>query len=233
MAIADNLFQDAQKVTEDPWNPPQVVDEPPKDPPPSTRNSIPWERERSFTTLKDTLLDVVLEPGATFRAAHPDVSLLPALSFALILGCLAYGLNLGMQAVLRYFGGDIVLGPSILPGWTMVFFPFRLAFQTFFNAGLLHLALMVTGANTLRFGASFRISAYAIGATALFGAVPVVGHWVSLLVLFLVEVAAIRSMHKTTDGKAAFAAIAPVLLRWAFFLGLALIGGYSVASLFD
>lgn len=235
MDITDNPFQDAAKVTEDPWNPPEAGDAPPGPPPPDHANSIAWERERSFTALKETLLDVLLEPGATFRAAHPEVSLWPALSFVLIFGSIAYGLNTALYAGLSYLGDDTVMGhqlASLLPSWTILFFPLTLTVNTFVNASLLHLALMVTGANTLRYGASFRISAYCTGATAVFSAVPIVGYWLSLVVLCLLEVAAIRRMHKTTGGKAAFAAIAPIILRWAFVWVFALLGIYSIASLF-
>jgi hypothetical protein len=156
---------------------------------------------------------------------------LPALGFTLIFGCLTYGLNFG----LRRYGGAMVFGhalPSLMPSRALLVFPLQLAGSVFVNAALLHLALMITGANPLRFGASVRISAYATGATSLFSVVPMVGHWAGLLILFFVEVAAIRRMHKTTGGKAAFASLAPIVLRWGFFGGLALIGVYSIASLF-
>jgi len=234
--ITDNPFQDAAKVTEDPWNPPEVSDAPPDAPPPDHRNSIAWERERSFSALKDTLLDVLLEPGATFRAAHPEVSLWPALGFFLIFGSLGYAGSTAVVELMYYLGQERVLGhnlSSLLPSWTVVFVPVTLTVHIFINAALMHLALMVTGAKTLRYGASFRICAYCTGATALFNAVPFVGHWVSMVLLFIVEVAAIQRMHRTSGGKAAFAAIAPVILRWAFYGGLALIGIYSIASLFD
>ncbi len=190
-----------------------------------------------MSALKDTLLDVLLKPGATFRDAHPDVSLWPALSFVLIFGCLGVMLSMTIDFVSPGIraGASIATATEGFMGlfrWILLLVPLRIIASTFVNAGLLHLALMVTGANTLRYGASFRICAYCGGATAVFGAVPVIGHWVGLIALFLVQVPAIKHMHKTTDGKAAFAAIAPIILRWTFFGGLALAGIYSIASLF-
>lgn len=213
-----------------------MTDAPPSAPPPARGGGIAWERERSFVALKETLLGVLLQPVATFRAARPVASLLPALGFVLIFGGLTYGLHVGLDFVLRHFTGDMILGrpfPLVMPSWALFVFPISLTGGVLINAALLHLALMVTGANPLRFGVSFRISAYATGATSFFGVVPVVGHWAGMLALFLVEVAAIQSMHRTTVGKAAFAAIVPIILRFAFYATVALAVINAIASLFE
>ncbi len=82
--------------------------------------------------------------------------------------------------------------------------------QLFINAGVMHLGLMIFGANKRSYINTFKVACYSSGASAL-TIIPIVGPILGLYKI-AVEIIGLRETHETTTAKAILAwAIIPVI----------------------
>ncbi|GIX05660.1 MAG: hypothetical protein KatS3mg115_0063 [Candidatus Poribacteria bacterium] len=79
-------------------------------------------------------------------------------------------------------------------------------------SALYHLALIVLGGRNAPYRATFRAIAYVNGAMAWIAWIPVLG-WLGAWIWGIVlEVLALREVHRTTTGRAVVAVLAPLLV---------------------
>lgn len=236
--ITDNPFKDAPEVTEDPW---AATDAAGPQPQPTTAaggTPIPWEHTRSLSALIRTVIAILTAPRATFSGAKEATSLWPALAFVAIMGTASRWLgSLADFVWIRLTLGDTV-AENFTSAWVggigrwLALAPVRVVMMAFIGAGLMHLALVITGAAKRDFAASFRIVAYASGAMVVFSVIPMLGGWLTSLGIALLEIVAIRQVHQASTGKAAFAAIAPLVILYLWSFGALMLGISALGGLF-
>lgn len=201
-----------------PWQSPRTAPTGPEDH--VGGGGIPWEREQSAQSMFETVKAVLFQSQDTFAGADRDVGIGPAFTFALILG-IAGGLigNLwslaaggfvnGLSGMEGMGGMEGLLGGGI---FSFVLVPFMVVIQLFVGAGILHLCLMMVGAANSGFESTFRVVGYALGSSAPFQLIPVVGFIVGPIWALVVEILGVKEMHDTTTGKAVLAVLLPLLV---------------------
>ncbi len=183
----------ATDVAQDPGAPPPGDPGPPPPPPAPAPDGPPWERQRSFGAMLETIKGVLIEPGDTFRNASRTAGIGPALLFGLILGGAGsvialfwqyfMGAALGGGLGSSPFGGELppefadlfsFAGPTMLILW-LAMAPVMLLIGLFLWSAIVHLMLLLLGGASQGYEATFRTIAYCSGSTALFQAVPFCG----------------------------------------------------------
>lgn len=205
---------------EDPWAAPRVSDTADGHAAPHHGpSSLPWEEGYSLPNLLETIRRVTVATSQTFAEAPRDVGITPALLFGLLLAT-AFGLiGSGLQAIFIPHGDaipgelgrvlDVIGQPSVL---SLVITPVQVLLGLFIGTAIVHLGLMIVGGANSGFEATFRVLAYATGALAPLQIIPVLGPFVAGVWGLVLEVIALKELHETTGGKAAFAVLAPLLL---------------------
>ncbi|MFH0920465.1 MAG: YIP1 family protein [Fibrobacterota bacterium] len=165
-----------------------------------------------------TLREVLFSPAATFRQMMSDASLFNALLFGLIGGTVG-GL---FGSLWQYCAGLLwpsaaerfpaLFGTSILPVISILFIPLVNAIALFLVSAILHAGLKLAGGAHRLYPTTFKVYAYAQGATALFGIVPVLGTLTGFVWALAINVIGLREAHNTTTGKSALAVLIPIVL---------------------
>jgi hypothetical protein len=190
---------------------------------PELGDGIPWESEQSAQSLFETLKAVLLETQQTFGRASKTQSIGPAFIYVLILG-VAGGLigqlwslattgfmsNLAGIEGMEGMEGIGGLATSGVTGFLLV--PVWVVGGCFVVAGLVHLTLMMLGAASAGFEATFRVIAFAQGSAAPLQIVPVLGPLIGMVWGIVVEIMGIKELHDTTTGKAAAAVLLPLFV---------------------
>ena len=185
------------------------------------RGRCRWERRDSWLDLQamiEMIRDVLVDPANTFRKMRLSGDMASPLVFALILGSIgiiaACGWNIFTQGFKALPGPHGVEAFAISTGVNIVFMvisPLFVLAGLFIGAGILHLCLMITGGEKNGFEATFRVMAYAAGATALFQIVPFCGGLIGGIWSIVAQIIGAREMHETTTGKAVFAVLLPII----------------------
>jgi hypothetical protein len=190
---------------------------------PQPLQKIPWENRKElgfFNALFKTIVQVISHPTDFFRAMSKDEDYTEPLFFgamtSLFTMLISYiwvvPLVFIMPMMLASFGEDptSAFAGSFGMGFNMIF---QLIFGLimivpglFINAGILHLGVMIFGANKGGYVNTFKAVCYSSAAGAL-GVIPIVG-WILALYKIAVEIIGLREAHETTTGKA--------ILAWIF-----------------
>jgi hypothetical protein len=206
----------------------------------------PWERRREIgwgRGLRDTIAGVLFHPTGFFAAMPPAGGLEGPLTFVLLLSVIRTIASTAPTLVATGVYGAVLLPPGAegLPpevqallrgGFTLGAFqiccsPLEALIEAFVGAGLLHLALLVTGGARRGFEATLRVVCYA----GAFGAVAV-----ALLPLGLgaVAIGARMGANGAAAGVQAFDALLLfVFLLWALpvvAIGLRAVHGTTTAA---
>lgn len=226
---------------------------------------LEWERREELgfaSAFWQTLKGSLTSPHTFFRKVDPFGSYRDAIYYAVL--CLGMSLVGTLLSTGAQFGSSLLWQDSPwgggqvfndVPLWgvglgvvgAVVLLPPLMLLGTFINAGLLHLACMVVGADSGGYKATYRLLAYSQGTNAVVGMVQVVvallGVWhpiaytvVSLfgslaamvfgLYTLVLQVFGIRDVHQVTTGRA-FGAVAVL-----FGVGLLLVCGCYALMIF-
>jgi hypothetical protein len=188
----------------------------------SPRGDCAWERRSSFLdfpAMFEMIRGVLFEPSATFRRMKTSGDLGSPILFAMLLGTLGVlgGLfwNFMLQS-LGFLGHNAAVEEMFLSTGILVFMaiasPVFVLIGTFVSSGILHLCLLLTGGAKNGFEATYRVVAYATGATAFFQLLPFCGGLIGGIWAIVAEVIGAREMHETTTGKALLAVLLPLIL---------------------
>lgn len=191
------------------------------------RMGLPWETPpRSLDVWIQTAKLVLFSPSDAFsRMKIWGGCLLPFL-FALIGGMFSFwGLMLlGAIYGMLLLGNlprnfqDVVAG--LLGGGTVIVLlsvlvvPFTIAIGLAIVSGVHHLALKLVGAAKHDFEVTFRVSAFAYGATAWILFIPCLGPFAFVIWAACATSIGFAKTHETSMGKAIFVALAPWLASW-------------------
>jgi hypothetical protein len=101
----------------------------------------------------------------------------------------------------------------------VLFLPVFLIAGSFVSAALWHLGLMITGAATKPFEATYRAVAYAGGATSVLQFVPLCGGYLFPAANLIYGVVALKEAHRTDLWRVILAAVALLLLCCGLAMG--------------
>lgn len=194
---------------------PPPVDLPPLPPGAGNKSGPAWEQPGPWLgRFVDTVKGVLMEPTRTFAGMRREGGLAVPLSFAvigLIVGSLA---SLAFQAI----GAGASLAPFLrdsAPGVgsvlaTVIVIPVVATITLFVFAGLFHVMLLLLNGARHPFETTFRTYAYASGATALFGLLPVCGGLIGAVWSVVATIIGLTQTQETSTGTAAVAVLVPV-----------------------
>lgn len=181
---------------------------------------IAWERRKElgfFTALVRTIGQVIAHPTEFFRAMTKDEEVGEPLFFgamtALFVTLISYIWVIPILTAIPVIMGGITEEPAMAFAGSFSV-GIRMIIQAimqiiwivpalFINAGVLHLGLMIFGANKRSYINTFKVACYSTGASAL-TIIPIVGPILGLYKI-AVEVIGLRETHETTTGKAILA----------------------------
>jgi hypothetical protein len=182
-----------------------------------------------FQSVLETVQQVLLQPGETFEHVKPDGYFVPSLflvGFTLFFGLITLGYQVLMQLFLDSMG--VVTQPppeEMLFGYTggmflqitlgliqLVIGSILVVGLTFLKAGLIHVVLMMTGATRYGYETTYRICAYAWGATQVVYLVPCFGGLLAMIWSIVVATIGIDRGQDVGTGRALGAVLVPYLL---------------------
>jgi len=203
---------------QNPFEAPRAQPEAPFGAPEADASSIPWEVEYTVPNLLETIKRVTLETSDTFARAPRDVGLNAALLYALLMGGV-FGLvgTLLQSLIIPQAAGEIpgefapVVEALTQPGLSSVItVPIQVVVATFVGAAIVHVGLMIVGGANSGFEATFRVVAFVTGSIAPLQIIPVLGPLIGAIWGLVLEVLALKELHDTTGGKAAFGVLLPL-----------------------
>lgn len=176
---------------------------------PSWEQAGPW-----LGRFVDTAKGVLTDPTRTFANMRREGGLASPLAFAvvgLITGSLASLIfqTVGAGASLAPFVRDSTPGAVAVAG-TLIFVPVVATISLFLFAGLFHLMLLLLNGARHPFETTFRTYAYASGATALLGLIPLCGALIGAVWNIVVTIIGLAQAQETSTGTAAIAVLVPV-----------------------
>lgn len=187
---------------------------------------FPWEQraERGFLgALVETIRMVLLEPTRAFRSMPPMGGWGAPLFFFVLCATIGGVAGLGYQAVLNMLSPAAAGSPhqkvltealasTAVLGGTIMILPFFFAAAAFLTAALTHLGLMIVGGAKKSFEATFRVTCYAGGATAVLQLVPMCGAMLYWIWSMVATVTGLSEVHGIGKGRALVAVLLPSIV---------------------
>lgn len=195
----------------------------------NSRGDSAWERRSSWldvSAILEMIRGVLLDTGTTFRRMKLFGDFGSPLLFAMILNTIgmlgALFWNVVMDSMGMFAGykqvEELFISTGVMVVLTIVS-PLLVLIGIFITSGILHVCLLITGGEKNGFEATFRVVAYATGATAPFQLIPLCGGLIGGIWAIVAQVIGAREMHETTTGKALLAVLLPMI----FCCGCALV----------
>jgi hypothetical protein len=209
------------------------------------RSGLPWEHRETrgiFNAFTDTLTMILSKPATAFSVMRTEGGFSGPLLFAVIGGGIgaifAFILVLGASSfgMLSTTRHDAM---SAMFGMTVSWFGFigrlvMVAIAPFIWAALVHVSLMLLGGAKKTYETTFRVVAFAQGATAPLQLVPCCGGFIALVWNIAANCIGIARAHEIDSGKATLAVLLPLIVCCGGgFLILFLCGGIAALSSHD
>ena len=214
------------------------------------RTGPAWEQRQqlgSWKAIVETVKGVLSLPAHTFRTMRRDGGLGSPLLFWLFTGAvgiavgqvysvLLQGVMAGAMASAGAASGQqaaAMFGMNATVGaFSIIWMPIAFLIGLFIQAGLIHLTLMMLKAANHPFETTFRVVAYAFGATGTLHLIPLCGSTVAGLWGLIAVCIGLGPAHGTTTGKGVAATLIPfgVCCLLVFGLYAVIIGGVVAAS---
>lgn len=202
---------------------------------PPGRPGLPWERRAEigfFPALGKTLVVVLTNPSRAFREMRLDDDLWNPLYFLLIFGCTVAVVNfifsmagLPLQVFIweqmERFGYqapreelEIVQFFSSMAGRIvgLVLAPIVISVGAFVSAGLIHVVLLLWSGPQRGYVTTFKVVAFASGATTLVSLFPCGGGCIAIVWSLVVTILGLMAAHDIDGGRATVAVLAPNVL---------------------
>ncbi|MBJ7257933.1 MAG: YIP1 family protein [Chthoniobacterales bacterium] len=199
---------------------------------PVAGSGFPWEQRAQrgfFNALLETIRFVLLEPSKVFAGMPPAGGLGAPLFFFVLCATVGGVAGLAYQVILNAVSPGSgtpeqqalanALASTAVLGSTIMVLPFFFAALVFVSAGLTHLALIIVGGAKKSFEATFRVTCYAGGATAVLNLLPVCGALAAWIWNIIVMVFGLSEVHGISRGRALAAVLLPTLLCCALMFG--------------
>jgi len=203
---------------------------------PVVESGLPWEERAQrgfFNGLVETVRLVLLEPSKTFAAMPPVGGFGAPLFFFVLCATVGGVASLGYQMALNAVNPSSAtpeqqmllnaLASTAALGATIMVLPFFFAALVFISSALTHLALMIVGGAKKSYEATFRVTCYAGGATAVLNLLPVCGALAAWVWNIVAMVIGLSEVHGISKGRALAAVLLPTLVCCALALGAAML----------
>ena len=193
--------------------------------------SLPWEKRAEtgfWTSLFETIRMVLLEPKAAFATMKQTGGLGAPLFFFVLVASVGGAAGIVYQMVLNSVqpaatpqeqAAMAIFTSTAAVGATLMFLPIMFAALAFVSAALVHLSLMLVGGARRPFEATFRVTCYAGGATAVLQLLPVCGAFISSIWNFVCMVFGLSEVHGIGKGRAALAVLLPTIVCCGLLIG--------------
>jgi len=201
-----------------------------------------WEEHGHILNIVSffiTVRDVLFSPTLTFRHLKRDNAVFNAFLFGLIGATIGGAANTLWQFLVSIMG--FAPEGGALSRWfgttstfivTLFMVPLMSALSILLMSVVLHFILKLLGGADRGFPATFKVFAYAQGATALLGVVPFCGSVAGFFWLLVICIIGLKEAHETTHGKSMAAVLLPLALCCvcaAFAVFLLVLSGISLA----
>jgi hypothetical protein len=204
-------------------------------PVPVNAEAFPWEQraEKGFlNALLETIRLVLLEPARAFRMMPLVGGMGAPLFFFVLLTTVGGVAGLAYQLVINAVNPAAVtpeqrmvaeaLASTAVLGATIMILPFVFAALAFLSSALTHLALMILGGAKKSFEATFRVTCYAGGSTAVLQLLPVCGALAAWIWNIFLMVTGLSEVHGISKGRALAAVLLPTLVCCGLMVGAGL-----------
>jgi hypothetical protein len=192
------------------------------------KKPAPFEDRDNFSLVDgfiNTLKEVLFNPVQFFRTLHPKgdgfMPILYAIILIFIINIVGFffakilGLqDMWMKIFRQYMGDTFPYNESFMTRSMisqLLMLPFLQMIALIIVAGIMHLFVIIVGANKNGFIATLRVIGYSQSAS-VFQLIPFVGGLIGLVYYIVLYVIGIRELHETTTNKAAWAVFLPVIL---------------------
>lgn len=208
------------------------------------RTGLPWEHRDArglFNAFADTLAMVLTKPAAAFTVMRTEGGFGGPLLFAVIGGAIgaiiSFMLALGASSLGLVGNRHDAMGAMFGMTLSWMGFVFRLvmvALAPFIFGALVHVSLMLLGGAKKTFETTFRVIAFAQGATAPLQLVPCCGGLIALVWNIVASCIGISRAHEIDTGRATMAVLLPLIVCCGggifilfLFGGLAALGSHD------
>jgi hypothetical protein len=191
-----------------------------------------WENRYdrgAIAALLATVRDSLFRPTRLFRALKPAGPYSWALLYAVVVGTVGNLMGLLWHMSLGRFTEELPMlaGAGVVGTWMILATPVFVTVGVVVGSAIIHLCLMLVGGAADGYVATFRAIAYS-QAGQLWSILPLCGGLIAFPWTLVLQVIALRELHRTTTGKAAAAVLIPIVLC----CGAVLILGLTMFSAF-
>jgi predicted Zn finger-like uncharacterized protein len=197
------------------------------------RHATPWERRSQlglWASIKRTLGSVMFSPKRAFSTMPVRGGLREPLAFGLLVGSISimfgffWDFLIAHSGFVKPWGGfPISLSSPLLFLFFIFLAPLLEAINILVTSLIIHLLLLLVGAGTNKFEATFRVVAYS-QATRVWSIIPVIGSPIGWVWRSIVQIIGLKEAHDTSYGRIVVAFLIPlamlivVIAVGAFFL---------------
>jgi len=176
------------------------------------RGPTPWDVERSFAALKETVKASMMTPNVFFQRLSWQGQ--GHYTYVLAVGWLPTIVGTGAIYVLpSLFTGDTqaIMGSLLMVGCLVVFTPVQLFIALFLGGAISHLCLRILSAASAPLETTIRTVGYA-QSPAVLNIIPVCGSIVAAIWTLVLQVIGLKEVHETTYGRVIAALLLPTLV---------------------
>jgi hypothetical protein len=201
-----------------------------------------WERDGAgIDTFFETAWSVLTEPSRFFRRMRRDGDIGGPMLFAVIGGTIGVIASVAYQwiifSILPQAPGQpkfMVLGSIGLVALVCasIIVPVFIAVGCLLASGILHVLLLIVGGAEQPWETTFRVYAYALGATSLLDLVPCCGGLIAAFWMLAAVIIGLSKAHGISTGRAALAVFLPALVACGLVVavGVALVAIGGIAA---
>jgi hypothetical protein len=189
-----------------------------------SRGPSPWERERSFASLVETLRSTLLTPSEFFGGLALEGKGYGYWSYLIILGWPSAVLGAVIAFLVPSLAGFMGRGvapfaaqSAIMLGVVVLLAPLQLLIGTSIQAAIAHLFLRIVGGANARLETTVRAAVYA-QSVLIFNWVPILGPLVGGIWGLVLLIIGLKQMHSTSYGRVLAAVLLPVVVCGGFLL---------------
>jgi hypothetical protein len=180
-----------------------------------------WERTEGGMVGRavETVREVLLSMQTAFAGMPVTGGFTRPLTFLILLGTVCGLVSLGYSFAFEALSAKSDAARQMSPAVQAAFYagfavlmPLFILIGSFISSGLMHVSLMLVGAQPKSFEATYRVICYANGATYVLLLLPFCGWMVQLVWNICALTVGFREVHGTTTGKALTAVLLPMVL---------------------
>lgn len=205
----------------------------------AVRAESPWENRSTlglWQAIYQTVKAVMFSPDKFFSSLNYKGGFREPLAFGMLTGSIGTMFSIFWQ-FLMISGGLMTIGNAFIGQFTfgvlflitLVFAPILVIVAIFILTAVWHLFLLLLRGADNGFEATFRVVAYS-HALQVWGLIPVIGGWISLIWQLIVQIVGLREIHGTSYLKVFFALIIPAAIVFLFVIAVIILAVFFLGQ---